>query len=263
MQTFTDLFRYRFILSNLVSKNLKTLYRNMALGFFWSVLNPLVLVVVLTIVWVVFFRATIDFALSVLVTLIPYNLFVYCFSGCTTSIRDNASLVKKVAFPRQILPVSVVLTHVVQFPIQFSLVVLGLLILPSEPHFLSINLLWLPVVFGLEVGLCLGAGLLVSALYAKYRDVRYIVESILVVLFWICPIVYEASSRLASMPRWVWAVYFSNPLAGILEGYRAILVHGRAPDPKQLGLAALVTLAIGVVGVRTFWVHEREFADLI
>ncbi|MGC6489343.1 MAG: ABC transporter permease [Planctomycetota bacterium] len=269
MQTFTDLYKHRFILENLVSKNLKVLYRNMALGVVWSVVNPLVMVSVLTAVWVVFFGQELSFALSVLVALVPYNLFVYCLSGCTSVIRDNAPLVKKVSFPRQILPVSVVLTHVVQFPIPLSLVVIGLLVIPKDHPTVTMNLLWLIPIFVLQLGLSFGVGFLVAALNAKYRDVQYIVESVLVVLFWLCPILYEASAKLnaeiaaGSFGEWAWYAYFLNPLAGILEGYRSVLYLGRPPEMAVMLMALIMTLLIGVLGVRKFWVHEREFADLI
>jgi ABC-type polysaccharide/polyol phosphate export permease len=245
------------------------LFRNMALGVLWSVVNPLIMVVVLTIVWVVFFKQGIGFALKVLLALVPYNLFVYCLSGCTSAIRDNANLVKKVSVPRQILPVSVVLTHVIQFPIPLALVVLGLLVIPKEYPTVTVHLLWLVPIFVLQLGLSFGVGFLVAAMNAKYRDVRYIVESVLVVLFWFCPILYEASARLTveidagTLPAWTWYAYFLNPLAGILEGYKDVLYYGRAPDLFVLAMALIVTLIVGAIGVRMFWVHEKEFADLI
>lgn len=269
MQTFTDIYRHRFILENLVSKNLKVLYRNMALGVLWSVVNPLILVLVLTVVWVVFFDQPTSFALSVLVTLVPYNLFTYCLSGCTTAIRDNVNLVKKCAFPRQILPVSVILTHVIQFPIQLALVVIGLLVIPKEASTITGNLIWLLPVFALQIAFSLGIGFLVCALNAKYRDMRYIVESVLVVLFWFCPILYEASDKLEEaiqaerLSEWMWWIYFANPLAGILESYRDILFWGQPPDWHTLAMACVGTLLVGIVGVRVFWIHERDFADLI
>ena len=269
MQTLTDLYKHRFILQNLVSKNLKVLYRNMALGFLWSVVNPLIMVGVLTTVWVAFFDQPFSFALSVLVALVPYNLFVYCLSGCTTAIRDNVNLVKKVAFPRQILPVSVILTHVIQFPIPLALVVFGLLLIPKDHPTVTVHLLWLIPIFIVQIGLSFGVGFLVSALNTKYRDVRYIVESVLVVLFWMCPILYDASAKLTAgidegeLPEWTWWVYFSNPLAGLLESYKSVLFYGVRPDLVIFGLTLGVTLVIGAIGVRMFWVHEKELADLI
>lgn len=269
MQTLLDLYRFRFILQNLVSKNLKVQYRNMALGFLWSVVNPLVLVTVLTTVWVVIWDNPFSVAASILVTLVPYNLFVVCLSGCTGAIRENVNLVKKVAFPRQILPVSVVLTHVIQFPLPFALVVLGLLVIPKNHPTLTGNLVWLGPIFVLQIGLSFGVGFLVSALHTKYRDMQYIVESFLVVLFWTSPILYDASLELGTkiaageLPEWVWWAYHANPVSGLLDSYRNILFYGRPPDWTVLAMTLVGTLIIGAVGVRAFWVHEKEFADLI
>ena len=89
MQTFTDVYRYRFVLGNLVAKNLKAQYRNMSLGFLWSLLNPLILATVLSVVWVVFFGAQRWFPSFILVTLIPYNFFAYCFTGCAVSVTPG------------------------------------------------------------------------------------------------------------------------------------------------------------------------------
>lgn len=263
MQTFTDLYRYRFVLSNLIAKDFKVLYRNMALGFFWSILNPLVLVTVLSIVWVVFFQAGPSFPSMVLVALIPYTFTSYCLNGCAMSVVTNAALVKKVAFPRQILPVAVVLTHMIHFGIQASLIVVSLIVFPPPGHVLAPTLAWLPLLVCLHLGLSIGVGLLVSALNVVYRDMQYIVESSLTVLFWMSPILYDAGPALASKPAWVHVAYYCNPLAGLLDSYRAVLYWGRSPALLPLGMSVVTTLALGVWGVRSFWVHEKEFADLI
>ncbi len=266
MQTLTDLYKYRFILTNLVSKDLKAMYRNMALGFLWSLLNPLVLVVVLSVVWTVFYPSGpgVSFAALVIVALIPYNFFTYCLTGCTGSIRNNVSLVKKIAFPRQILPFSVILTNLIHFAIQASLIVAVLIILPSPHPTLTWQLLWLPLLVALELGLCTGLGLLVAGLSVVYRDVQYIVDSTLTVLFWVCPILYSAGaeSSLSGSP-WIYRIFFLNPLSGILEGFRSVLYFGRAPDAYPLIVACVMTLVVGYIGVKSFWRHEREFADLL
>ncbi|MFQ5505180.1 MAG: ABC transporter permease [Planctomycetota bacterium] len=265
MQTFTDIYRFRFILANLVSKNLKSMYRNMALGFVWSLLNPLILIVVLTMVWVVFFGAELTFPALVLVALIPFNFFSYCLSGCAVSIHGNASLIKKIAFPRQILPVSVIVTHLIHFGIQSTLVVAVLMLFPHPGDVLSSHLLWLPLIFVVQAGLCMGVGLLAAGLHVLYRDVQYIVDSTLTVLFWASPILYSAGpeSDLAKLPGHFYRLYYLNPLSGILESYRDVLYFGRNPDPISLLMALGVTLIVGYSGVKAFWRHEREFADLI
>lgn len=271
MQTFTDIVRYRFVLENLVAKNLKTLYRNMALGFFWSILNPLVMAIVLTAVQLRFFGARHDWPSLFLCALIPYNFFAYCLSGAAYSVTGNASLVTKVRFPRQILPVSVIVTNLVHFAIQSSLVVASLLWFPkiadletgATVAWFGWQLLWLPVILVVNIGLVVGVGLLVAGANVVYRDVQYIVESVMTVMFWLCPLVYDGGAMLANGPRWQFWLYFANPLSGLLDSYRRVLFHGTAPDLGVLGLAAMVTALLGAWGVRSFWKHEHRFADLL
>ncbi|HEX5053024.1 MAG TPA: ABC transporter permease [Planctomycetota bacterium] len=273
MQTFTDIVRYRFVLENLVAKNLKALYRNMALGFFWSILNPLIMAVVLTAVQLKFFGARHDWPSMFLCALIPYNFFSYCLSGCAYSVTGNASLVTKVRFPRQILPVSVVLTNLVHFVIQSSLVVAALVFFgPVDPvthaeiGVVGWQLLWLPVIVLLNIGLSLGLGLLVAGANVVYRDVQYTVESVMTVMFWLCPLVYDAGFELtkdgAAKGATYW-LYFSNPLSALLDSYRRVLYHGTAPDLGVMALCVVITALLGVWGVRTFWKYEGRFADLL
>jgi homopolymeric O-antigen transport system permease protein len=269
VQTFTDLYKFRFVLTSLVSKNLKVMYRNMALGLLWSLLNPLVMIVTLSLVWAVIFKQRESFTAMVIVVLVPYNFFVYCLTGCASSIPGNASLVKKIGFPRQILPISIIVTHLIHFAIQFTLVV-GVLAFFSHPGTtIGFQLLWLVPIFIVQLGLCVGGGLLVAGLNVLYRDVQYIIESLLTVLFWLCPIIYEPRVGLlplepgAEQHETLYFLYYLNPLSGILSAYRSVLYHGRPPDADTFAMAIGITIVIGILGVWTFWRHEKEFADLI
>jgi homopolymeric O-antigen transport system permease protein len=271
VQTFLDTYRHRFILANLVAKEFKTLYRSMALGLFWALLQPLFLVAVLSVVFVFFYKQ-VDFPSFVIVCLIPYNFISYTVSASANVILSNQGLVKKVRFPRQILPISVVATHAIHFAIQ-SILILGVLLLfPPHAHVLGIQLLWLPVIVVVHLGLAVGLSLLVSGTNVVYRDVHYLVDSLMTLLFWLSPILYDARSFLlipgghayvAGIPDALRYGYYLNPLAGILEAYRGVLYDGRAPDALTFGMATGVTLLVGAWGVRSFWIHERAFADLV
>jgi ABC-type polysaccharide/polyol phosphate export permease len=264
MQTFTDLYKFRFVLTNLVSKNLKVLYRNMALGLLWSLLNPLVMIVTLSFVWTYMF--SIDdksFTASVIVTLIPYNFTAYCLTGCADSIPGSASLVKKIGFPRQILPISVIATHLIHFAIQSTLVIGVLAIFPHPGSTIGPQLLWLIPILIVQLGLCIGAGLLIAGLNVLYRDVQYVIDSLLTVLFWLCPILYMPGKNLFAQNETLYHIYYLNPLAGILSAYRSVLYLGEAPDVTTFSMAIIGTILIGILGVWTFWRHEKEFADLI
>jgi ABC-type polysaccharide/polyol phosphate export permease len=234
-------------------------------------------------VWTLIFpQTTPGFVAYVLVALIPYNFFTYCLSGCAASIHGNVTLVKRIRFPRQILPISVILTHLIHFGIQSLLVVGAIAIFSPDPTAaFRASLLWLPAVLLVHVGLAVGVGLLVAALTVFYRDVQYVVESLLTILFWLSPILYLTDYRTLSAPRlnaageriaastleargeWLYYVYHLNPLSGILEAYRSVLYHGRSPDLYSFGVAAVMTVVIGYFGVKSFWKHERNFADMM
>ena len=199
------------------AKNLKVLYRNMALGFLWSVLNPLVMVAVLSLVFIGFMKADPSFPAMVFVGLVPFNFFSYCANSCTVSIVNNASLVKKVAFPRQIIPVSAIATHVIDFAAQAGLLALLLALFPTPGRILGWQLLWLGPVFAVHLGLCVGFGFLVAALNVRFRDVQYIVGSLLTVLFWASPILYEPWETLAQWPAAIRFAYTLNPTAGSVQ----------------------------------------------
>lgn len=266
MQTLSDTIRYRHILFALSGRELKAQYRNMSLGFLWALLNPLVMVAVLSTVMSVFLKPEDPYHPSrVVIGLVAYNYFTYCFNGCTSSILNNAPLVRRVRFPRQILPYAVILTNSVHFAVQSTLVVGVLLIFGAPGGPWTWNLLWLPLVVLLQLGLIIGSGMLMAALTVKYRDTRYIVASLVTVLLWASPVLYDAHEtfdRAEGGWNWIHCAYFANPLAGILDGYRRILFWGEAPDPVITGVTVLITAAIGFVGMRTFWSLEREFAEL-
>lgn len=266
MQTFRDAFAYRDVLMALTAKELKAQYRNMALGFLWALLNPLVMIAVLSFALVVFMGQGKDAPARIVVALIPYNFFTYCVSACTSSVTGNSSLVKKIWFPRQILPFSVILTSLVHFGVQSLLVVLVLVLFPHDGDVLTFNLLWLLPVLVVHIGLCIGLGMLVAALNVVFRDTRYLVESLLTVLFWLSPVIYDARNYLQISTgdlTWLQRAYFLNPVAGTLDSYRAVLFYGTVPDPFVFGSAVVLTALIGAIGMLTFWRHERQFADLI
>lgn len=264
MQTFRDTYRYRHVLFALTARSLKAQYRNMGLGFLWALLNPLVLVTVLSVVFTQFMHAGLDHPSKVVVGLIPFNFFSYCVNGSAGSIVGNAGLVRKVRFPRQILPYSIILTHLVHFAIQSTLIVLVLAVFPQGGPVLGWQLLWLPPIVVLHLGLCVGLGMLVAAWNVVFRDTRYVVQSLLTVLFWMSPVIYDPrTAAFAGDVGWIGRLYYLNPVAAVLDGYRAILFWGRAPDLWTTVLGTLVILALGVLGMRTFWRHERDFGDLL
>ena len=245
-----------FILRVLIAKDFKIRYRNMSLGVFWSLVNPLVMMTVLTFVFTQLMPSGRDqFALFVLVGLLPYNFFTLAWQAGTTSIIDNSSLVNKMPFQRALLPVSVVFANSIHYLIQFGLLLLATSI------FVGVNRywLWLPIIVLAQIVFVCGIALTTSALDVFIRDIRYVVESACLVLFWMLPIFYGFE---AIGPKWAW-LYEINPLAAVILIMRAILLDGAAPMPTTVFKLLSVTLIVLGIGLGTFLRLQRRFSDYL
>lgn len=250
------------ILYNLISKDFKIRYRNMSLGIFWSLLNPLIMVAVLTYVFTKIFPNQVihSFPLFVLIGLLPFNFFSLAWASGTNSILDNAPLVKKVRFHNEVIPLSVVMGNVIHFLIQMILlmVMIGLFGLGFNRQWF-----WLPVVLGLEIAFVCGLALAFSALDVYYRDTRYVVESANLVLFWLVPIFYSHDR----VPRdFVW-LYEFNPVAAVVLACRLIFLNAESPTaaPHATLLLKLALVSFGALagGFLVFGRMKKRFADYL
>ena len=246
-----------YILYNLISKDFKIRYRNMSLGIFWSLLNPLIMVAVLTYVFTKIFRSSVihNYPLFVLIGLVPFNFFTLAWATGTNSILDNAALVKKVRFHREVIPLSVVLGNVIHFVIQVLLLLLLIL------FFVGVNRqwVWLPVVMGLEIVFVCGMALAFSALDVYYRDTRYVVESANLVLFWLVPIFYSFDQ----VPPDYRLLYELNPVAAVVLACRLIFLNGAAPPVSLLWKLTLVSFGALAGGFLLFGRMKKRFADYL
>jgi lipopolysaccharide transport system permease protein len=249
--------RYSFLLNNLVLKDFRVRYRNMSLGVFWSLLNPLVMMLVLSFVFTVLYPSRIPhFAVFVLCALVPFNFFTIAWLTGTTSVIENHALVRRQRFPRRILPVASVLANCLHFLIQIGLLIFFVLISGY-----GVNRYWtlLPLVWGLEVVFVCGMALITSALDVYYRDVRYVVESANLVLFWLVPIFYSFSI----IPERYHLIYQLNPVSAVVLASRNILLDAKAPPSSLLIKLLAVSFLCLAVGSWVFGKLERKFADLV
>lgn len=247
-----------FLFENLILKDFRIRYRNMSLGILWSLINPLVMMGVLTFVFGhVFGGANAPrFPLFVLCGLVPYNFFVGAWMSGTTAIVDNAGLVKRVPVPREVVPIAAVLSNCVHLMIQISLLLGLALFYGLRP---GVAWLWLPLLWALYVIFVCGLALGASAINVFIRDTRYVVESFNLVLFWLVPIFYSFSI----IPAKYADVYKFNPVAALVLATRSVLIDGVPPPVSlmmNLTIAACASMGAGLLIFR--WLKMRFFEHI-
>jgi lipopolysaccharide transport system permease protein len=246
---------YRFLLGNLLLKDFRVRYRNMSLGIGWSVANPLIMMGVLTFIFTkVLSNSEPNFPVFVLCGLVPYNFFAVGWLTGTMSIVDNSHLIKRVRFPREIIPVSAVLSSCVHFGIQLALLLVIAVLTGVMPNQ---HWPWLPLVAAFEVIFVCGIALIFSAINVYVRDTRYLVEAATTVLFWLVPIFYSFTV----IPERFHEVYRINPVAAVVMAFRNVLLEGKAPaDTLMLRMAAVSFLTL-VSGFLVFSRLKPRFYD--
>lgn len=250
--------QYSFLLWQLVAKDFKVRYRNMSLGVFWSLLNPLVMMGVLWFLFTHIFTNAHNpnFAAFVLCGLVPFNFFSLAWTTGTTSLVENAPLIKRVPVAREIVPLAAVLSIGIHLLIQICLLFVAVFLAGKG---VNRYWLWLPYVWGCEVVFVCGLALMCSSLNVYIRDMRYAIESLSVVLFWMVPIFYSFSI----VPARYRELYQLNPVAALVLAGRNILLDGIPPPaPLLIKLLASSTLVF-VAGFATFRALRRRFYDYL
>jgi lipopolysaccharide transport system permease protein len=254
-----EVWGYRELLYFLVWRDVKVRYKQTAIGVLWVVLQPLLTMGVFTLFFGRLAKLPSDgipYPLFYFAALVPWTYFSTALQNCTNVIVDNQRVITKVYFPRIVLPVSAVVSGLVDFAIGFVVLLLVTAIYGTKP---TLAVLWLPVLLLLALLTALGVGLWMSALNALYRDVRYVVPFL--VQFWMLasPVAYPSSL----VPRgWRW-LYGLNPMAGVIDGFRwALTGHGLAPGPLVLA-SALAVLFVLFGGLFFFFRMEGTVADRV
>lgn len=262
---------YRELLGNLISKELKVKYKNSILGFLWSLLNPLLYLIVFSVVFQEILRVQIPtYAVFLLSGLLVWNLFSTGLGSAAGSIVGNASLVQKVWFPREVLPLASIGAALVHFLLQTIVLVSAMLALRHTPSAEGL-LLIVPALVCLLL-LLSGLGVLLSALNVKLRDIQHLLELVLLAWFWFTPIVYEYLPIEERLGEWSW-VAFINPVLPIVMAFQKALYNPPAgialPDEgllwyfRNLGISAGVGVVCVVVGLTVFGRMEADLAEEI
>ncbi|KHD38465.1 sugar ABC transporter permease [Clostridium acetobutylicum] len=250
-----EILKYKELLQNLTMKELKLKYRNSALGFFWSFLNPIMLLIVYTFAFkYIMHQTTPNYTVNLLAALLPWQFFQGAVQGSTTSIISNSNLIKKIYFPRQIMPLSIIFSNFVSFLI--TLVILFGAMIASQVHF-SFTILLLPIILLLLLAFSVGLSLILSSLNVLYRDVSHFVEVLFMLWFYLTPIVYV----LDRIPVLYKNILLINPMTMIVECIRSVLLEGKMPNPFYIVVILVWDIVLLYVGDRIFRKIENDFAE--
>jgi lipopolysaccharide transport system permease protein len=253
-----DLWAFRELLYFLTWRDVKVRYKQTALGIAWAILQPLLTMLIFTL----FFGRlagvpsdNIPYPIFAYAGLLPWTFFANAISNSGNSLVGSAHLITKVYFPRMIIPGAAVAAGLVDFAIAFVIMVLLML-------YYGVTVTWsvllFPVLVLLTTLLALGAGMWLSALNVKYRDVRFALPFLIQLWMFVSPVIYP-TSFLPAKVRWILAL---NPMTGIIEGYRSSL-FGRSFNWTALAVSAAITLALLIYSSITFRRMERSFADIV
>jgi ABC-type polysaccharide/polyol phosphate export permease len=250
VNVYADVLRYRELFGNLFRRDLQAKYRGSALGVLWTIVNPIMLMgvylLVFGVVWKSPFANGGHYPLFLLSGLAVWTFFAAALQSATRSMLDNANLIRKIRFPRQLVPLSVVGAHLVSFAAM--LVILLVVNAIALPRARATELLAIPLSL-LVLGLVSGLALAFASLNVLFRDIEFIVAALLVPWFFLTPIIYPLTSgTLAQHKHVIDAIHWANPLSPAVEAIRAPLFLGQMPfwgDALYLVVASAVALALG------------------
>lgn len=252
---FKELYEYRELLINLVIRELKVKYKNSALGFFWSLLNPLLMMLVFTFIFSFVFRAGVkNFPIFFLVGFLPWNFFSMSLSRGSGSIIDSANLIKKVYFPREIIPLSIIFANLVNFLLELVVLFVFLLVYGYN-FFLYLPLLLFVIV--LQVLMSAGFSLALASLTVYFRDLQQIIGILLMVWFYGTPIIYPMEMVPTAAQS---LIKYINPMTSIIFLYREALYNLQFPSAKLTLYAVFASLIIFTLGYALFSKLSMSFA---
>ena len=254
-----DIYKRRELLSILVVRDLKIRYKNSFLGFFWSLLIPLFLI----LIYAVFARmlrfngGNPRYLQFLIVGIVCWQFLVMCLNDSLNTVNGNANLIKKTAFPRFILPLAMIAANLVNFLLTTGVLVAYLLIL----HIPFSHVLWLPWIILTQCALCLGLALILSAANVFFRDTEHILQILTLGWFFLTPVFYPLELQYGVIPAGFQGLAFLNPMSGLLCSYRAVWLSVPLPPLTLIAVSYAVCWIVLAAGVLFFQRVQSRFAD--
>lgn len=256
MKFLKELWQYREMIVSLVKRDLKSRYKGSVLGFLWMFLNPLLQLGIYTLVFSVIMRMDIEkYYLFLFVALVPWIFFSTCLSGGTTVIFGQQDMVKKIYFPREVLPIAFTTSQFVNMLLSF-IVILAVVFL-NRIKIEPLAWLCLIVIMLIEYILALGITFLAAGLTVYFRDLQHILGIISMAWMYVTPILYPAER----VPEELIAIFNLNPMTPITIAYRDVLYYGKVPEMNTLLNATILAIVVLVIGKISFSMLQRGFAE--
>ncbi len=257
MKVFKDLYNYRELLKTSVKKDIGGKYKHSFLGVLWSFINPLLQILVYALIFPLVMKnggSYKDYTVFMVCGLIPWAYFTTVINRASFIMIENGNILKKVYFPRSILPLSLVTSETINFLVS-CIIILAFIVIKGFG--ISKFILFFPLVLLIQYVLLLGIALIFSAVTVYMRDIQHFIGVVLQLLFYATPIVYSIDT-IPEEFRWIlkW-----NPMTYIIEGYRAIFYNQTMPDLKALGILGIISIVILIVGYLLFNKLQKRFAE--
>jgi lipopolysaccharide transport system permease protein len=254
-----SLYQAKDLLRSWTGRNIRARYQQSALGWLWAVVQPAAQVAIFTLIFTLFVpieTGDIPYPVFSYVAVVPWTFLAASLTDMSQALVTNMNLVTKIYFPREVLPLAAMLARLMDFGVAAGLLII-LMLYFQMPLFLT-GLLFLPLILAIQLALVLGLGLALSALNVFFRDVQSLLVLGLQLWFYASPIIYPVTM----VPETLRPLYHLNPMVGILEAYRAVLLYGQLPGP-YLALSAIEAVVIFIVGYWFFKRVEFQFADIV
>lgn len=256
MKTIKEIYNYRAMIEGLVRKDLKGRYKGSVLGFLWTFINPLLQLAIYTFVFSLIMKNPVpQYYLHLFVALIPWIFFSSSLTTGSVSVLGQANMIKKIYFPREVIPISYTVSSFINFLLSF-IIVLAVSVISPRPFSLTAYI-FIPVVMVIQFILVLGTAMITSSVTVYLRDLEHIMGVLNMALMYLSPVVYGIDY----IPEKFRSIYMLNPMAGIIISYRDILYYGKIPDFMVLLQSFLISMIILVAGWNIFGILKKRFAE--